>query len=382
VTLPILLLVLDFWPLARPLKRIGDLKPLLIEKWPLYPLSLASSAVTILAQSGALADPEILPVGLRLKNAAVAIVCYVRAHLYPVDLAVLYPLETSHSLPIWLGCSVAILLVTVLFARQYRSSAYLIAGWTWFLVALLPVLGILQVGSQARADRYTYLPSIGLFALTVFGVWALLESRLPQGTARTVAVTSLALVVAASMVQTRRQVRYWSSSISLFEHAIEVAGGSYAAHLNLGAELQRIGQIDAAITNLRHATAMAPGLVGGHSNLASALRESGDLEAALRSSDQAVAVDPTAPRVRFNRAIILDDSKRYGEALTELANVTALAPFTPNLEPAIASVLSRLTPPEALASLESSLAVFPDNPKIRGLVNRLRQSEITESEPP
>ncbi|MBZ0111013.1 MAG: tetratricopeptide repeat protein, partial [Thermoanaerobaculia bacterium] len=375
VTLPILLLILDFWPLARPMQSVEDLKRLLFEKWLLYPLSLASAFVTILAQSDALADPEILPLALRLENAAVAIVQYLSNHLYPMDLAVLYPLETSHSAAIWLASSVAILGLTLLFVRRRSSSPYLIAGWSWFLVALLPVLGILQVGAQARADRYTYLPSIGLFVLLVFGVWAFVQASLSERTARAVAGASLVLAVTASMVQTGHQTRYWSSSIALFEHAIEVTGGSYAAHLNLGAELQRMGQTDAAISNLRQAIERAPGLVGGHSNLASALRQAGDLEGALRSSELAVAVDPTSPKLRFNRAILLDDAKRYEEALTELTNAMALAPDTPNLEPAMVAVLSKLTPTESLRSIETSLALFPDNPKVRGLVEHLRELE-------
>src|SRR5438093_562293 len=233
VTLPLIFLLLDIWPVRRVSlegRGVPALWPLALEKAPFFTLSAASSIVTFLVQreGGAMATLGEYPLPLRLSNALVAYVLYLGKTLWPLRLSAFYPMPSE--LPWWQPAAATLLLaaLTVLAMRWWRSRPYLLVGWLWYLGMLVPVIGIVQVGEQAMADRYTYLPLIGLFIVTAWGTGDLIESlRLPRGAAPALAACALVpLGVLASM-----QARYWRDDASLFTHAPDMDPCNWPAHL-------------------------------------------------------------------------------------------------------------------------------------------------------
>jgi len=243
VTLPLVLLLLDFWPLRREWRRA-----LLWEKTPLLTLAAAVSVVTLVSQQQghAVRSLTALPLSERLANAAWTYVVYMGRMFWPAGLAVYYPY--SHHLPSWQLLLAAIVLsgVTLLAVRWYRSCPYLAVGWFWYLGTLVPVIGLVQVGGQSSADRYTYLPTIGL---TIVLAWAALDllKRYPQ--ARNAVTIAAAAAVSICLVLTAIQTSYWANSGLLFQHAVDVTTGNYIADNNLA---------DYLLTGMRTEEARAP----------------------------------------------------------------------------------------------------------------------------
>lgn len=298
VTLPLIMLLLDLWPLGRyrpPLDKAsagGLTAPQLIrEKLPFAGLSLASAVVTLFAQhaGGAIKTFQAVPVPFRIENALVSLTRYIGALFLPGDLAVLYPLPAAY--PLWqvAGSAVILLAVTIAAIRVRHRFPYLAVGWFWFIIALLPVIGLVQVGVQALADRYTYLPSIGLFISVVWGIsdllsrWSLppLIRAVPAGTA-----------LAALSLITWQQTGYWRDSITLYRHTLEVTTGNYVIHNNLGSALASSWQLEPAIAEFREALRIWPGYAEAHYNLGMAYAMSGAADSAAAELREALRLSP------------------------------------------------------------------------------------------
>lgn len=266
VTLPFALLLLDVWPLRR--MRTGWL---IVEKLPLLALSAAASLVTIRYQTTSLVPLEILPWRVRLANAAISYAVYLGKTVLPRKLAVFYPIPIE--IPAWkaVGAAVLIFALTALALWRAREVPWLLVGWLWFLGTLVPVIGLVQVGRQAMADRYTYIPSIGLFLAVCWGLPALVANRRWRAALAGATVLILLLLTAATWVQ----VRHWSNSVTLFRHALAVTRGNYVAHVALAKALASRRDWAGAAEHYRAALRMRPRLREARLGLEEALSKSG-----------------------------------------------------------------------------------------------------------
>ena len=316
VTWPFVLLLLDFWPL----RRISNFKfqisnrRLLAEKIPFFALAAASSVITFLVQR-AVGTTELLnrlPFSESADNALVSYVRYLGKMFWPERLAAFYPYPGGwilHSIP-WTawqvtGSATLLALITSIAVWQARRRPFLLVGWLWFLGTLVPVIGLVQVGAQAMADRYTYIPLIGVFAMIAWGGKEL-GGRLPYAKLIRGAVVTVAL--AACLVLTGRQVGYWKTSEVLWQHCIAVTTDNYRAHYNLGGALMDEGKTNAAIHQVYEAVAIAPGFVG-RKELADYLVLNGRPEEAIKQYRKLLQYDPNQLDVLNNLAWVLATNK-------------------------------------------------------------------------
>jgi protein O-mannosyl-transferase len=295
ITTPFVLVLLDLWPLGRlapgPAARAA-LPRLLAEKWPLFLLSAASVAATFvpLRAGGRLTDLDALPYGARIGNALLAYWVYVRQTFWPHPLAVPYPHPGRVPLPGAIAAAVGLAAVTPVAVRGVRARPWLLVGWLWFLGMLVPVSGLVQSGEHSHADRYMYLPSIGLSVVIAWGVAEGLEAlRAPR------LAPVLALVaVAACVPLTRRQVRYWESTVSLFSHSVAVTTGNAVAHRNLAAGLALQGDLDGGEREYREALKIQSDSTAARAGLGVLLLRRGRLQEALSEQQLALAEKPSA----------------------------------------------------------------------------------------
>jgi len=290
VTLPFVLLLLDYWPLNRfQFKRSGygnkseqGLFPLALiwEKIPLFVLSAASSVVTYLAQksSGAVSPLFAIPFYIRIANAAVSYASYIGKMIWPNNLSVFYPYPKDILLWKIIGASFLFVAISVFVFMTLKTKPYFAVGWLWYIGTLVPVIGLVQVGLQAMADRYTYVPLIGIFIIVAWGVPDLV-SKWRYKRSGLVAITTV--VLAILMITSRFQVGYWSNSTTLFEHAINVTVDNSVAHVNLGEALAEHGDTEAAVRHFYKALRIKPDLVAPLLNLGVTLREKGKIDEAV-----------------------------------------------------------------------------------------------------
>lgn len=334
VTLPVVMLLLDMWPLRRLVGWTGDkkvpgepLRRLVLEKAPLLVLSLAAAVVAVFAQKhgnavGSLAD---YPLGERLANALVSYIVYVGKTIWPTKLACLYP-HPHGGLPVWqvAGCSLIFAALTFAAVRVTRKLPYLTVGWLWYVITLLPVIGVVQVGTQAMADRYTYIPMIGLSIAIVWGVSELLAGRRAGST--TFAVVS-GLVICCLMVPAYSQMGFWRDDLTLFGHAIEVTSDNATAQFNLANSLVRDGQLDPAIAHFREAIRIDPNKSEAHNNLGGILLSQHETSEAAEHFRIAVRLKPDYPDAHSNLAIVLMDEGKVSEAIAHLKIAHRLKPY-------------------------------------------------------
>jgi hypothetical protein len=316
VSLPIVLLLLDFWPLAR-WGRI-DPRRLLIEKLPLFGLALASSVVTLVVQRPAMERMEGVPFGARVENALVSYVAYIQDMFWPRGLAIFYPYP--HGM-VWQPIAAAVVLaaLSVVAIRAARRYPWLTVGWLWYVVTLVPVIGLVQVGIQARADRYTYLPLIGLFIIVAWGVpELLLREDAPDAARVTMKVAAIAVVLILAVL-TWVQVGVWRNGVELFTHAIAVTGDNVLAQFNLSDALSAQGDEDGALLHLREAVRIDPHFPDAHFNLASALIRQRKVEEAAVLCRQAAEYWPDDERTLVNLGIVELLQGNYPEAEARLA---------------------------------------------------------------
>jgi tetratricopeptide (TPR) repeat protein len=330
VTLPILLLLLDYWPLRRlelhsqqPGTR--NLLPSLWEKIPFFAVSLLFGLITIAAQrqSGAIKSLTRFPVSSRIANAMVSYGEYLWQTIWPARLAVFYPFPRTFSF--WTVAGVALLGLAALAAGLWagRKRPYLVVGLLWYLAALLPVIGVIQVGNQSHADRYTYVPLIGIFVAAAWGVADLAGGR--RG--RSVVLSAGAvLVLVACLLLTRRQIGYWRDSETVYRHALAVTANNALIHNNLGTTLKRPGQEEEAIGHLQEAVRLDPGYVLAQGNLGAALLARGRLDESIAHSEAALRLKPDFAGVHRNLGCALGAKGRVDEAITHLQEAIRLDP--------------------------------------------------------
>jgi tetratricopeptide (TPR) repeat protein len=328
VTLPFVLLLLDYWPLGRLKSEIQDLSSetswtagvrisdfglRVLEKLPLFGLSAASCVVTWYAQNegGAIQSLTRVSLGSRIANAVAAYGGYLVDTIWPVNLAAFYP-HPGASLPWWrvAGAGILLLAVTALALWQARRRPYLVVGWLWYLGTAVPVIGLVQVGAQAMADRYTYVPLIGVF---IMAAWGLADLAAWRPTWRGAVALVPVLVVALCLSLTWRQASYWQNSVTLWEHAIEATEKNYLAHNNLGLALIRRDR-SAAVDHLREALAIRPKLPGAHVNLAMLLVELGEIDEAMQHVSEALRLNPDMYEAHYNMGLFLEKKGRLDEA--------------------------------------------------------------------
>jgi len=298
VTLPFVLLLLDYWPLRRikqtgqnhhltssdnnaPGTHTASLVSLIMEKIPLFILSAAAAVITFVAQGGGKAIAPMAAFGLRfrLSNALVSYIRYIGKMIYPTRLAVLYPLRLE-GLPVWqpivsFALVAAISVVVICEARRRR---YLLVGWLWFLGTMVPVIGLVQVGIQAMADRYTYLPSIGLFVMVT---WALADVPANRRYKQMALRVSAVVVLVVIMICTYIQVGYWKNDYTLYKRAVEATEDNYIMHNNFGDVLLKKGLVSQAVANFAEALRINPQHLEARLNLGVALSRQNRLEEAV-----------------------------------------------------------------------------------------------------
>jgi Flp pilus assembly protein TadD len=393
VTVPVLLLVLDYWPLQRMQKRGSTIRKLLVEKVPLLILSAPVAVITVVIQHRGINSIENLSLPWRIGNALVSAGIYLRQLVSPVDLAVFYP-HLGDQLPVWQIALASVLLAAVtagvLLLRQKQP--WYLAGWLWYLIMLAPVIGIIQVGSQSHADRYSYLPQIGLYLAITWGI-AHLSLRWPyrkfllSGTA----VFTLGLLTWCAWKQTA----YWKDSESVWNHTLNVAESDLAherlasalldknrpdeaivqaqlainlnsknasAQNDFGVALARRGQPDAALSHFRTALDLEPSLSLLQYNIANALAAKGDAAQAKAHYQTQLQTDPNFAEAHNNLANLLLREGRVDEAAEHLHNALQLKPNYAEAHNNLAVVLSQKgRTDQAVEQWKKALSIEPDN---------------------
>ena len=336
ITLPCLLLLLDYWPLNRiavPLTDSSSSGFLLsavkcfAEKLPLFALSIGSAVITIIAQhrGGAIGETLLLPLRYRAENAIYSYVAYLVKALWPVPLAVFYPHPEGRLGPALVAGCALLLVVCSLLCWQWRERRYLLTGWLWYLLALVPAIGIIQVGRQGMADRYVYIPLMGIFAAVVWAAAECLNSRiLPP----LLAALSAGVVLAYASV-TLIEIGYWKNSYTLFEHAVSVTRENGTAELNLGEALTEQGQAGLAEPHFRNAIRYAPGLGVAHYDLATILQRQDRTAEALDQYQQALPrmSDPLElAQTHNNLGVLYKGRGEYAKALEQFELAVQLNP--------------------------------------------------------
>lgn len=406
VTFPVILLLLDYWPLGR-FREIGSNPAsapfgpaacsvsirVILEKLPLLALSGVSAAVTFWAQQtgGTVSTLVEVPLKLRLGNGLDAYWRYIGLFVRPTALAILYPFPVT--IPLWrsVAAAVAICAVSCGVFWLRRSRPYLFVGWFWYLVTLLPVIGLVQVGAQAMADRYMYLPMIGLIMAMV---WSVAEAAAGNN----VMTKALPLVTAAIMLVcgllTARQIAFWRDDITLYRHALEVTDGNYTAHLNLGCALGEAGRQAEAVEQFRLALRISPANAEAYLNLGNSLLMSGrtdeaieaitssirlhpdwaaaynelgavmlrkgDLPMALQNFNRAVTLDPQLANALFNKAVTLSALGKNTESVAWYRQALAVSPDDAECHARLATELILLgQPDEAMRHLAEAVRLNP-----------------------
>jgi tetratricopeptide (TPR) repeat protein len=369
VTLPFVLLLVDYWPLRRYQdataticgRRLSGWSLLILEKVPFIILSAAASVVALLTQHP---DRNAVnpPLAWRIGNACVSIGIYLRQTFVPRNLACFYP----HPLRTLSGSQVAfsialIISITVLAWILRRRFPYLIAGWFWFVGMLVPVLGFIQVGDQAYADRYTYLPQIGLSFGVIWAVADLLGAiRYRELVLGAMSVTALIALSAVARIQTA----YWRSSETLWEHAIAVTPENENAEEHLSDAYLEGERIDDAIAAARRAANSRPDSADAQGVLGAALARKGRLDEALEHLETAIQLDPKLPRVHFNLANTLVDKGQMADAISNYQTELQLYPNFPECHNNLANALLRTGKiDEALEHLRIALQLNPNYPQ-------------------
>jgi tetratricopeptide (TPR) repeat protein len=395
VTLPFILLLLDYWPLKGFAVR-SSTKRLILEKIPLLALSAAGGFITLWVQQSSVARTEELPLIWRVANGLVTYATYLRQMIWPMGLAVFYP-HPGDQLPVWeIGLGIVLLgLVSAGAIALRRKRPYLVTGWFWYLVMLLPVAGLIQVGSQAHADRYTYLPQIGLYLLLA---WAITDALASQLQRRILAVTASVAVIALAWCA-HVQASYWRNGESLWGHALAVTSGNFMAHDGLGEYLGNRGRLDEAIDQFQKALNIAPGYpeietnlilaltrkgrtdeaithlqallkeypndAQAQYNLGNALRKKGDSQGAIAAYEKALSIQVRYPAAHYNLGIALDQNGQIDEAIAHYQEAVQEQPNYPEAYYLLGNdLLQKARVDDAIGAYEQALKSRPTYPEV------------------
>jgi tetratricopeptide (TPR) repeat protein len=344
VTLPFTLLLLDVWPLRRLSVSRGawpELRARLREKGALFVLAVFGSVATYVAQSrsGAVGDLTRFPLLVRVANALVSYVAYLGDLCLPRGLSIFYPYRTELTALQVGGAAVLLVALTCFALRQLERRPYLALGWLFYLGTLVPVIGLVQIGEQARADRYTYVPSIGIF---LAATWLAHDLTRRYVALRRVATAGWLGALALLALATFHQVRLWRDDQTLFRHALAVTEDNYIAHDNLGYALVAEKRLDEAIEHFEAARRARPEYAQAHNNLGRALLARGDFEAAAEHLSRARELAPDVPINTANLAFALAALGRTEEAQQAFAAAQRLAPTSPAVAGSLGRALARL----------------------------------------
>jgi tetratricopeptide (TPR) repeat protein len=358
VTLPFGLLLLDYWPLRR-LPSAAGWTPLVKEKIPLFGLAAASCGVTLTTAAATLVLWQQLPLSRRLGNAALSWVIYLRQTVYPASLAAFYPYP-AHPAPGWESAAAWALLALMTagaFAWR-RTQPWLIVGWCWYLVMLLPTIGIVQSGEQAQADRFTYLPQIGLLVAIT---WTLRRACARWRVPRFLTSAAAALVLIALLLGGRLQAAYWRDSATLWRHTLACTGDNSFAQNNLGVALREQGDRDEAAAHFRAAVAIQPANAQAQYNLGNSLFQAGHADEAIACYGHALAHDPAYFDALNNLGIALASQGRTAEAAATYRRALTLQPESVEVHGNLArALLDSGATTEALAEFAAAVNIEPD----------------------
>jgi len=379
VTLPFVMLLLDYWPLGRFHfgQPSGDhsspvqisLKPgdqslsalyLVLEKIPFIVLSVASSFLTFFAQEmgGTVKSLEVFPLETRIANAFVSYITYIGKMIWPRHLAVLYPYPDKF--PIWQVAGAILLLVgvTILVVRAGRRHPYFLVGWFWYLGTLVPVIGLVQVGMQAMADRYTYVPLIGLFIMVAWGFPNILKEWRFRKMALGISEGLLLLIL---MTLSWFQVQRWQSNSTLFNHTLEVTANNFLIHNKLGNVLFREGRIDEAMTHYAEALRINPHFVEAKNNIGNILFRQGRIDEAMTHYAEALQRAPDYADAHNNLGVALFREGKIPEAVAHYAEALKINPAYPEAHYNLGVGLARQGKiQEAAFHFSEALRIKPD----------------------
>lgn len=421
VTLPIVLILLDYWPLGlapggparSPMHHGGrpfSWSTAIIGKMPFFLMAGASAGITFLAARGhAMTSSQLADMPGHAANAVVSYARYMGKILWPSRLSVIYPYPKDGWSPAAVLAALALLcLVTLIAVLQRRRRPYLLFGWLWYIVTLLPVIGLVKVGAHAIADRYLYIPATGLFVMII---WLAAEYALPGGHRLAIIASAGAIAVSAAATASWVQVGYWRDSTTLFQRALETTRDNWVAHTNMGIALADRGEIDEPISHFRRALALRKGNANIHFQLALALERKGstgeavdhyrevlklepghakalnnlgnilargdDLRGAIPLFRQAIAAQPELSRAHMNLGIALSAGGETGEGMAELNEALRLSPEDPSIYFAMGAVLQsqgRLR--EAAARYREALRLDPELAKARAALEMMGASPV------
>jgi protein O-mannosyl-transferase len=367
VTLPFVLLLLDYWPLGKLVPTTPEPRNhrfvtwrVVCEKWPFFILSAASCVVTVIAQArgGAIVGMDKLPLPTRLLNAVIAYTGYLKEALWPKDLAAIYPLADTWPMRELILAMLVLLAGSLLAIAVARRLPYLFVGWFWYVGTLIPVIGIVQVGLQAMADRYTYLPLIGVFLAAVWGTADWLR-RWRHGQA--VAMGAGCLILTAYAVVTRHQVEYWRNSTVLFQHTIEVSPQCFLAHHHLGLACMTSAKYPEALEHLNEAIRLQPNYPRAWFSRGTAFGLVGQLEPAMSDFREAIRLKPDYHQAYFQLGKVLALHFRLAEAQTNFLEAVRLKPAYAEAQALLGNVLQlEGKVDEAMPHLKAAVIAQPD----------------------
>lgn len=378
VTLPFVLLLMDVWPLKRILipdfrflkagthdgggqVQSRPLRTLLLEKVPFFVLAFAASVVTFFVQkaSGAVASLTYTPPLLRLENVIHSYASYIAKTFWPTNLAAIYPFPKHMALAPIIASALGFVALSVIFAGAARRRPYLLTGWLWFLGTLVPVIGIVQVGAQCMADRYTYIPSVGLFIAIVWGAADLMSLR-PRVQPFLIGLSALSL--AACAIVTHNQLGYWDNSDRLFEHTIAVTQGNFVACSSLGGSMDDQGRTNEALHFCSESVEINPHYPTGQYNLGTVLLRMGRIDEAIQHFQAALKDDPTLADAEDNLGKALTEQGKIQEAAVHLATAAKLNPDDPEVHYNLGTIAAmQLNMDAAAAEFSEALRIRPDD---------------------
>ena len=367
VSLPFVLLLLDFWPLGRTrwVKPVmGDkaavpLSRLLMEKLPFFALTIASCGITYWAQrvGGGVEALDVLPMGERIANAVVSYVRYLGKAFWPGGLAVFYPLE-KWPLEATVEAAVVVLGVSAWVVWRARRDPHLVVGWLWYLGVLIPVIGLVQVGNQSMADRYTYLPLIGIFMMLA---WSLPHGLEKRPIPRMIATACGVVVLIVCAVVSRRQVGYWQNSLTLYEHALAVTKHNHVAHFNLGVTLAKAGKVEDAAGQFEKALRIKPGNADVHYHLGLALALLGKGPEAVSHWEQALRIKPNQAIWHCNLGNVLFALRKVPEAIGHYEQALRIKPDYADAHYGLGLALEQTgKTQDAIRHYEQAMRIKPD----------------------
>lgn len=384
VTLPFVFLLLDYWPLDRLSAATPqpNWRRLVVEKMPFFALAAVFSGIAFLVQQseGNVSPLDELPFHIRVGNALLVYVIYLRKAILPYDLAVFYP-HPGHEIP-WVavsGAAVFLSIITLVAVALARRRPYLIVGWLWYLGTALPVIGLVQIGDQQMADRYTYVPLIGCFVAVAWLVPALSQAGVWQRFFLPVAAIA---ILAAFMTAAIRQTAFWQNSVSLFQHALDVTDDqSFLVHYNLGNMLLERGRVDEAVRHFEKALDIAPNDSRPHHNLGVILDGRGQTDEALAHYQAAVRIDPRDSRAQINLGIALQRSGETTQAMSHYQLALRFDPTNALAHNNMAVALEELSRfEEALEHYVAAAKSAPDDPRMHNNLGVFLMDRIGKKE--